>query len=212
LAAAYHLDSAVGEIVEALDRTGQRENTLILFSSDNGPQGRWPGNAYPDDLKLTDFNQPLPMKGMKLDVWEGGIHVPGFANWPGRITPKKVSDAVHIVDWFPTLAKLIQYQPAAPVPWDGVDLTPVIFSDESLAHRDLYWTWNHRTNRWAIRMGEWKIVKYGEGAPQSETDWQLFNLTNDPAESDNVATQHAEIGAHLHQRFLLQRKRDRQQK
>lgn len=209
LAAAYHLDSAVGEIVAALDRTGQRENTLILFSSDNGPQGRWPGNAYPDDLKLTDFNQPLPMKGMKLDVWEGGIHVPGFANWPGRIAPKKVNDAVHIADWFPTLAKLIEYQPAAPVPWDGVDLSPVLFFDETLAQRDLYWTWNSRTNRWAIRMGQWKIVKYGEGAPLAEIDWQLFNLTNDPAEKVNVATQHVEIVSQLHQRFLLQREKDR---
>ncbi len=80
LAAAYHLDHAIGEVVKALETSGQRGNTLILFSSDNGPQGSWGGNAYPDDLKLTDFNQPLPMRGKKCDVWEGGIHVPAFAN------------------------------------------------------------------------------------------------------------------------------------
>jgi len=80
LATAYHLDHTIGQVVEALDKSGHRENTLILFSSDNGPQGSWGGNAYPDDLKLTDFNQPLPMRGEKVDVWEGGIPSIGTAS------------------------------------------------------------------------------------------------------------------------------------
>ena len=89
LAAVYHLDDAIGRVVAALDQADLRSNTLILFSSDNGPQGSWGGNAYPDDLKLTDFNQKLPFRGKKLDVWEGGIHVPAFANWPGRLNRAK---------------------------------------------------------------------------------------------------------------------------
>ena len=89
LAAVYHLDDAIGRVIKELDESGKRENTLVLFSSDNGPQVNWGGNAYPDDLHLTDFNQPIPMKGSKLDVWEGGIHVPGFANWPGTLKKKK---------------------------------------------------------------------------------------------------------------------------
>ena len=132
LAAVHHLDHAVGQVVDALDRSGQRENTLILYSSDNGPQGSWKGDAYPHDLRLTDFNQPLPMRGLKTDVWEGGIHVPAWAHWPGRITPQKITAAVHIVDWFPTLAKLIDYQPPTPIPWDGVDLAPVLFDRGAL--------------------------------------------------------------------------------
>lgn len=75
----HHVDHAIGQVVQALDETGQRKNTLVLFSSDNGPQGSWGGKAYPDDLRLTDFNQPLPMRGKKVDVYEGGIHVPGLA-------------------------------------------------------------------------------------------------------------------------------------
>ena len=162
LAAAYHLDHAIGDIVEALERNGKRENTLVLFSSDNGPQVNWGGNAYPNDLKLTNFNQPLPMKGQKSDVWEGGIHVPAFANWPGRITPRQITDPVHIIDWFPTLAEMIDYHPKKSIPWDGIDISKVVFANEQLATRDLYWIWNQRTNRWALRYGDWKIVKYGK--------------------------------------------------
>lgn len=208
LAAAYHLDHAIGEVVKALERSGQIENTLILFSSDNGPQVSWPGKAYPDDLKLTNFNQPIPMRGKKCDVWEGGIRVPGFANWPGRIKPKKVQDPVHIIDWFPTLASLIDYQPKEPILWDGVDISNVVFTDKTLAKRDLYWIWNQRTNRWALRYGDWKIVKYGVEEPANANAWQLFNLKRDPKEQNNIAGEHPVVVATLHQRFLVQRGRD----
>ncbi len=210
LAAVHHLDHSIGLIVEALERTGQREETLILFSSDNGPQGSWSGNAYPDDLKLTDFNQPLPMRGMKTDVWEGGIHVPGFAHWPGHLDPREVTAPVHIVDWFPTLAALLDHEPEREIAWDGIDITPAIIHDRTLNERDLYWTWNRRTNRWALRRGDWKIVKYGTGEPQAADDWQLFNLVDDPEEAIDVADEHPEVLARMHKRFLLQRAQDQE--
>jgi len=207
LATVYHLDSAIGELIEALERSGQRENTLILFSSDNGPQMNWGGNAYPDDLKLTDFNQPLPMRGHKQDVWEGGIHVPGFANWPGRIAPKTVDDPVHIIDWFPLLAGLIDYHPEPPIAWDGIDISETLISNEPLPRRELYWIWNRWTNRWALRYGDWKIVKYGTGEPSAGA-WQLFNLADDPQEEKDLAAQYPEVVSSLHQRFLAQRGKD----
>lgn len=210
LAAVHHFDDAVGNIVDSLDQSGQRQNTLILFSSDNGPQGSWPGNAYPDDLKLTDFNQPLPMKGKKLDVWEGGIHVPGLANWPGRIGPRIVDIPVHIVDWFPTLASLVEPNPIPNIEYDGVDLSGLLFSDEELQERDLYWTWNSRTNRWAVRLGDWKIVKYGTGQPEAATDWKLFKLKNDPKEARDLSKTNPDITDALHKRFLIHRAKDRQ--
>lgn len=209
LAAVYHLDDAVGRIVKALDETGQRKNTLILFSSDNGPQGSWGGNAYPDDLKLTNFNQPLPMRGKKVDVWEGGIHVPGFANWPGTLEPKELDQPVHIIDWMPTLAALLgdgidQMRPE----WDGVNLLPVMTDDEVLEDRALYWTWRHPINRWALRHGDWKIVKYGQGEPTGPESWELYNLKDDPAEANNLAEQQPEVLAEMHDRFVDQRSKD----
>lgn len=206
LAAVNHLDHAIGDVVKALDESGQRKNTLILFSSDNGPQDSWPGNAYPDDRKLTNFNQPIPMRGKKTDVWEGGIHVPAIANWPGRIEPKIVSQRDHIIDWFPTLARLAGAE--TPATLDGVDLSPLLFGAETLPKRDLYWIWNVKTSRWALLYGDWKIVRYSTEEPKQPSDWQLFNLQEDPKETTNVAESHPEVVAKLHALFLKQRSKD----
>ncbi len=93
-------------------------------------------------------------------------------------------------------------------PLDGVDLDPVLFNNESLETRDLYWIWNTRTNRWALRYGDWKIVKYQIDEPQQAADWQLFNLVQDPQETTNVAADHPEILAQLHDLFVIQRGKD----
>ena len=207
LAAVHHLDHAIGEITAALDRTGQRANTLLLFTSDNGPQVNWGGKAYPDDLQLTDFNQPLPFRGKKVDVYEGGIHVPGFANWPGTITPREIDAPVHVVDWFPTLAHLIGFVPQQPVPWDGIDIWPAV-TGAALPARDLYWCWGSRINRWALRHGDWKIVRYGSDEPARPGDWSLFDLGEDPREQNDLALTRPEILAQLHARFQDDRRRD----
>ncbi len=208
LAAVYHLDHAIGEVIKALEVSGQRTNTIIVFSSDNGPQGSWPGNAYPDDLKLTNFNQPLPMRGKKTDVWEGGIHLPGFITWPEKILPKEIADPLHLIDWLPTLAGLIGDDSSIDG-LDGTDASQRILYDQSMKERDLYWIWNERTNRWALSLGDWKIVKYGANEPQSVKDWQLFNLATDPKEKLNIASDHPEIVLKLHKRFVLQRAKDK---
>ena len=209
LAAVNHMDDAVGRIVRAVEVAGQRDNTLVLFSSDNGPQVNWSGNAYPHDLKLTDFNQPHPLRGKKVDVWEGGIHVPAFAYWPEKLSPRTSKDVVHIVDWFPTLANLVGYQSETSIPWDGTSLISALTKNEELADRDLYWTWSPKINRWALRHGDWKIVKYGVGEPVQST-WQLFNLADDPKETSNLAERHPDLVSQMHQRFLRQRKKDKQ--
>lgn len=206
LASVYHLDFAIGQIVDAIKNSGQGDDTLILFSSDNGPQGSWPGNAYPDDLKLTDFNQPLPMRGKKLDVWEGGIHVPGIIHWPKKLKHRSVKTPTHIVDWFPTLATIAGASCIAN--GDGADLTDLLLAGKSLPERALYWTWHPSFNRWALRKGDWKIVKYGKGAPTAPTDWQLYNLANDPREKSDLSNKQPEVLKSLHRQFLDQRQRD----
>lgn len=206
LAAVNHLDSAIGDVVNALDETGQRDNTLIMYSSDNGPWMNNGGGGYPDNYPLKDYNQHDDLRGRKLDVWEGGIHVAGFMNWPKKLAPKEVSERVHIIDWFPTLANLIGYK--NDIAFDGVDLAPVLDESGSLPDRDLYWIWNPKTDRWALRYGDWKIVRYSRKEPKSVTDWELYNLASDPCEKANVAAEYPEKVKELHARFLKQRAKD----
>ena len=207
LATVYHLDSAVGDVLTALDKSGQRENTIILFSSDNGPWRNNGGGSYPDNFPLKDYNQPCKLRGKKLDVWEGGIHVAGFINWPGRIKPSEVKEDVHIIDWFPTLANMIGFKPEKKIDWDGVDLCPLLFKQQSLPDRDLYWIWHPNVNRWALRHKQWKIVKYGRGEPKVG-QWQLFNMEQDPWEKKNIARQYPELVSEMHVRVLVHRSKD----
>jgi len=149
------------------------------------------------------------MRGKKVDVWEGGIHVPGFANWPGKIKPKVVDDPVHIIDWFPTLAKQLNYTPGEVVDWDGVDLSGVVFEDAKLEQRSLYWVWSAKMNRWALQFDRWKIVKYGVGPPKAVDDWELYNLEEDPGETEDVSVDFASKKAELHRLFLGHRSKDK---
>jgi len=210
LAVLHHLDDAIGQVVKALDDSKQRENTLILFSSDNGPQVNWMQSAYPDDLPVSDFNQPDHLRGSKCHTWEGGIHVPGFANWPGKILPgRKIDTPVHIVDWFPTLAALTRQEPKIKESLDGVDLSPLLFDEaDSLAERDFYWLWDNPPSKWALRSGDWKIVYYGTDEPK-KSSWDLFNIKEDPSEKKNLASTHPDQVLALHAKFLEQRKKDK---
>ncbi len=217
LAAVHHVDDAVGRVVTALDQTGQLNNTLIMFTSDNGPQVNWPGNAYPDDLKLTDFNQPHPWRGHKTDVYEGGIRVPGFWYWRGKLSPGEFAQPVHVVDWMPTLAHVVGLdRPAdhgAEGALDGIDLWPHVGGRAAMPARSLYWTWGTGPNRWALRSGDFKVVKYGRPEPTLES-WQLFDLANDPAEGEDLRsdarerTEMADALRRLHGEFLDHRSRD----
>ena len=206
LAVLHHLDHAIGRVVASLEASGQLENTLILFSSDNGPQVSWSGNAYPHDLRLTNFNQPIPFRGSKLDVWEGGIRVPGFIHWPARLEPREEDAPLHIIDWLPTIAAIADAE--LPVALDGRDLSPLLLQREPPAPRNLYWSWKHPVNRRAISDGRWKLVRYGTGEPESPGDWQLFDLKADPAEKTNLAGQKPEPLEILHQAYLHERRRD----
>ncbi|MCA9099461.1 MAG: sulfatase-like hydrolase/transferase, partial [Planctomycetaceae bacterium] len=110
-----HLDDAVGRIVTALDNAGKRDNTLLVFTSDNGGStAENNGQAYPSDDypngKLTGNN--LPLRGQKGDLYEGGIRVPTIVSFPGRLKPGSVSTPAQIIDWMPTFCRLANYTPA----------------------------------------------------------------------------------------------------
>jgi arylsulfatase A-like enzyme len=193
-----HMDHAIGQMVEALERTGQRKDTLIVFCSDNGsfpgwrPRGRYPGEHRA--MPVLGSNRPL--RGYKSQLYEGGIRVPAFANWPGTLAPRKVTAPVHIVDWMPTLTHLAGYQAEQDLKWDGRDIWPLLTGEVTKpGPRTLYWKFVR--GRSAIRHGDWKlIVRKGKGD-------ELFDLAADPNEKQNLAKTHPDRVARLKE--LLER-------
>ncbi len=149
-AAVSHLDDAIGRVVAALDRTGQRENTLIVFTSDNGGLHHHRGDTYPPpDPKLDDFSSNLPLRGQKSETYEGGMRVPAFVNWPGHLPPGKRSMPMHAVDWLPTLLALVGVQPDATLALDGQNMWPAVTGESTTTpERTLYWVWGARRSAW----------------------------------------------------------------
>jgi arylsulfatase A-like enzyme len=111
------------------------------------------------------------------------------------------------------LAKLLGHRDQPASNWDGVDIRgPLLGSKQSVPERDLYWLWSASSSRWALRRGQWKIVRYGKGEPEDERAWQLFDLSSDPLERHDLAKQRPEVLRAMHARFVLQRKLDQRSK
>lgn len=173
------LDAKLGELVAAVDETGQRDNTLIIFTSDNGglPGG---GNAYISKVPATPvLSSNLPLRGHKGQLYEGGIRVPAFANWPVKLAPRKVTAPLQVVDWMPTLTKLAGYVPSRDLKWDGLDIWPLLTGGvETPASRVIYVP---SRGGHAIRSGHWKLIAPAKGKAE------LYDLSRDPYEKTNLA-------------------------
>lgn len=201
-----HLDAAVGRIVDAIDRAGKKENTLIVFTSDNGGSTAQNNDTkYPDDNcpegKLCGNNKPL--RGQKGSLYEGGIRVPTIARWPGKLDPGTKFDVpVCVIDWMPTFCSLAETEvDADSLNWDGVNIWPALSSNEDLSEDndlsgdddmsrdDLSGRSIHLAgpggNRWAFRKSDWKLILTAKkgGEPKVE----LFDLANDPNETSDLA-------------------------
>ncbi len=192
------LDAKIGRLVDALERTGQRENTLIVFTSDNGGIESLK-NAYVGqvgDSPLNSENDPL--RGQKNTLYEGGIRVCAFANWPGRLAPRKLEAPMHAVDWLPTLAGLAGYRPDADPKWDGLDRWAALNGAEA-GPRTIYVAMRQGQ---ALRHGDWKLVAPPKGKPQ------LFDLAADPCEKSDLAAEKPEILDDLSKRLAAERAKD----
>ncbi len=186
------LDRQVGELVQQLKAQGIYEQTLIVFSSDNGPHQE--GGNDPDF-----FNSNGGLKGYKRDLYEGGIRVPLIMHWPGKIQAGSRSDHVSAFwDLMPTFAEVA----GATVPKniDGISLVPTLTGQKQAAHDFLYWEFVELGGRQAIRKGNWKAVKY-DLRTASNKPIELYRLDLDPSESDNVAAHHPEVISEMEKLF-----------
>ena len=181
-ACVLHLDDAVGRIMAALERTGVGENTIVVFTSDNG--GSMVENndlKYPDDNcpngRLTGNNSPL--RGRKSDLYEGGTRVPTVVSWPAGVKPGRVDSPVQITDWMPTFCGLVGYRPDHDPKWDGKDISRLLRDQLPLPARPIY-TAGPRWRASSLRYGDWKLIVHGQ---TDRAKVELFNITNDPRES-----------------------------
>jgi len=183
------IDRYVGDIMSKLEDLSISENTLLVFTSDNGAHRE--GGADPEF-----FDSNGPFRGFKRDLYEGGIHVPLVVHWPGKI--KAGIQSSHVAafwDWLPTLADAIGA--ASPAGIDGISFLPTLLDAGKQQLPDhLYWEFHESGGRQALRKGDWKLVKY-QVQDATKTTVELFDLANDPEERTNVALDHPALVAEL---------------
>ena len=180
------VDEAIGQIEAALKQAGRLENTLIVFSSDNG--GPSPG----DNTPLRDF---------KGSIFEGGTRAAAFATWPGRIPAgQRIRQPMHMVDWYPTLIKQAGGSLEQKLPVDGLDVWPMLTKQAASPHDAILSVSTQGPSRAAVRMGDWKLIVDGGAADVAPTGKKkgkkaagkyeavaLYDLSADPSEAKNLA-------------------------
>jgi arylsulfatase A-like enzyme len=201
------LDQQIGRVISALDKKGLRDNTLILFASDNGGATNAlfaTGARSAEDRKESGgvgLGEKPPasnggFRGGKGGLYDGGVRVPAFANWPGKLKPAVVNEPVHMVDIMPTVLNLTGGQADPGHPLDGKDLWPTLAEGKPSPNEDILVS--VEAFRGAVRKGQWKLVKVALLPGKTE----LFDLAKDPGETSNVADQHLDIVKDLESRLL----------
>lgn len=184
------MDDAVGTLTAALDRLGLTENTIIVFTSDNG------GNMY----NWVEQERPTsnrPLRGGKATIYEGGVRVPCIISWPGKIAPSSQSDAIiQSEDFHPTLLSALGI--TSDQPFDGIDITPAL-EGGTLQREAVFQYFPHSppVPDWlppsiAVRSGEWKLIRIFHGGENGAHDYRLYNLEKDLGETKNLASEHPE--------------------
>jgi arylsulfatase A-like enzyme len=169
------MDLQVGRVLQALDANGIAENTIVVFTSDNG------GERYSDTW---------PFTGRKTELLEGGLRIPAVIRWPARIAPGSVSDQVMIsMDWLPTLLAAAGTAPDPAYPSDGVNLLPWLGQGAASVSRKLFWRYKYADQQ-AARDGDWKYLKILDNT-------FLFDVVKDPMERANLKDRYRDVYDHL---------------
>lgn len=192
------MDREIGRAMELVEELGLEDNTLFVFSSDNGPL-----NGTHQGLAGTDcrfFNSAGGLRDGKGALYEGGIRVPGIVRWKGHIKPDTTSSFVSgLEDWMPTLLDLIGAKEATPMHIDGISIAPTLLGNQQPARAFLYREFPAYGGQQSLRVGNWKAIRRnllprGKDAPPT-LKIELFNLDTDPGETTDISAQHPEIVA-----------------
>ncbi|MDE2995116.1 MAG: arylsulfatase [Bacteroidota bacterium] len=178
------MDRDIGLMLDRLEDLGIADNTIVMFSSDNG-------TTYVDGSYADYFNSVDGLRGRKGSVFEGGIRVPMIAKWPGHIEPGTVTDQVSAFwDVLPTIADITGSTPPEGI--DGTSFLPALKGETASEHDPLYWEYHAFGGMQAVRMGDWKGVRL-QIRRQQDAPVQLFNLATDRNETTDVAVDHPDI-------------------
>ena len=184
------MDGKVGMIMEKLKELGIDENTIVMFSSDNG-------TAFNGGVNAGFFNSTDGLRGLKTEVYEGGIRMPFIVRWPLKIKAGTVTDHISAqYDVYATVKEIVGEK--TPYPTDGISFLPALLGDENRQQRHdyLYWEFASRGGQLAIRMGDLKGVKQ-RVTNRPESQWEIYDLSGDRSETTDIATQHPQMAATL---------------
>jgi arylsulfatase len=211
------LDQNIGRVLDKLDETGRRENTLILFVSDNGASAEmvYLDDDYGEIGTMTRWSSlgpqwanvsNTPFRYYKNYSYEGGINTPLIAHWPGNIEPGTFSRFPgHFIDIMATFVDItgatypVELNGAEITPLQGESLLPAFRGEEQVRSKPLFWEWSKGQ---AMRDGYWKLVRWGK-----ENSWDLFNVSDDPTETNNLAAANTERVQAMEEQFLEWKKR-----
>lgn len=175
------LDEAIGSLLKTLDDEQLSNNTVVIFTSDNGGE------------KFSDMG---PYKGRKMQLWEGGVREPAIIRWPGKIKANSMSNQVATtMDWTATILSLAGAKPHPQFPLDGMDIMPVLLGEKREVERTLYWRIFQRQQHKAMRDGKWKWMQDEKG------NEYLFDLEADPSESNDLKEKQKEIFDKLKKKY-----------
>jgi len=187
------MDDAIGTLLDTLDRLKIVDNTIIIFSSDNG------GNMY-DTVDNTTATSNAPLRGGKATMYEGGTRVPMVVCWPGHVKPESRSDVLtNTCDYYPTLLEMLSIEPAAGQQFDGASVVPALLGKP--LQRDAIFTYfphNPPVPEWmppavSVHLGDWKLIRLFACGANGGDRWKLFNLRDDIGEQNDLVAQHPEI-------------------
>jgi len=186
-----HMDRDIGAILDAIEEKGLTDNTVVMFSSDNGPTYNRLGGSDSDF-----FASAEGFKGLKGSLYEGGIRVPLIVKWPGHVKPGSVSDhPAAFYDLMPTFAAIADVK--TPEGIDGMSFLPTLLGEEQKQPEYLYWEFRAYGGQQAVRMGDWKAIRQNMMRPKvaGAGKLELYNLKSDLGETTDVAAEHPQIVA-----------------
>ena len=187
------MDREIGELIDLIEELGLGEDTIFVFTSDNGPTYDRLGGSDSDY-----FNSSEGRKGYKGSVYEGGLRVPMIVRWDGRIAAGGESDLpTYFPDWMPTLLDLTGHGEVVPEETDGISMAPTLLgvADQQQRHEALYWEFPAYGGQQAIRVGDWKAVRRNlmKLKPGEKPVTELYDIAQDPAEAVDVAKKNREV-------------------